>query len=89
MAVGCAVEVEAFAVVRDFERKRPALAPQPKVDARRLRVLAEILQRLEAAEIDGTLQLARLPRDVGEFELDGDRDPAGLRAEGGGQSIGG
>src|SRR2546421_12177350 len=88
MAVGRAVEVEAFAVVRDFERNPLILDPQAKTGVRGLRVLADVLQRLEAAKVDGALQLAGLPRNLTDIELDRDRDPAGLRAQGCRQSIG-
>ena len=60
-----AVRVEAGAVVAHLQAQRAVVGQLDHRDARALRVLGRVLQRLQAAEVRGALDLARVAPDAG------------------------
>ena len=52
-----------------------------------LRILGDVLHRLEATEVDGPFDFSRLPGDVADAELGGHRQATSLRTESRTQSV--
>src|SRR6185437_9201824 len=70
--------VEAGAVVAHAEQQAAGLLPQPDLDLRAAGVLGRVLERFQAAEVHGGLDLKAVPDEAGG--RDGDRQgraPAG------------
>ncbi len=68
-------------VVGHLERERPAARPSVTSIARRLRVLRDVLQRLEAAEVHGGLDVLGVAADAVAPDVDRHRRLARLRLE--------
>ena len=71
--------VEPSAVVGDLERERSPLRAA-RSRRSRARVLRDVLQRLQAAEVHGGLDLLRVPAEPARVDRDRDRRLAGLRS---------
>src|SRR6185437_10349029 len=78
VAAAGAGRVEAWAVVAHAEQQAAGLLPQPDLDLRAAGVLGRVLERFQAAEVHGGLDLKAVPAEAGG--RDGDRQgraPAG------------
>jgi FtsX-like permease family len=78
-----ASRVEAGAVVAHAEQQAAGLFPQPDLDLRAAGVLGRVLQRLQAAEVHGGLDLKAVPAEARR----GHGDRQGRAAAGGAQRL--
>src|ERR1700680_4446659 len=74
-------DVEPTPIVDDLDLELVAVVAQANLDARRRRVLLNVLQRLERAEVEGGLSLLRVPPDAVGIDMDRSCRLGGLRAQ--------
>src|SRR4029077_6910318 len=79
--------VEADAVVRDSELEMTVWAGQLDGGTGGRRVLGDVLQGLEDAEVGRGLGVPAVTPDAVRFEQHRDRNPVGVRAQRGAQSL--
>jgi hypothetical protein len=86
-AVGHFVDFEAHTIVGRFESEPVVAIRETQSDAGCLCVLGDVLEGLEAGEVEGGFDLTRVSADAVTLDVDRNHRPPGLRIERGNQPL--